>query len=270
MVGSLPLIMALSVAAAPGILAAHGDGMDAISPRAQMSGGIAAEDVACREGLQLMVRGGGDAVCVHEQSVRRLADAGIAAEAGSQDGGATYGLMRDAVLAVSNALALYDAHGSGAFRMITAMNVAVETYPFVITSDTAVEVADGSTLDRRGAKIWSDIRLEATVGGLRDALDRGDGMWVTYVFNDPATGGDLAKASWMVQRDGYIFGSGFHLEGQRAAEVISGWPDRNATAAYVLLERGGAFVPIISMEVKEVEFGAVRWEWADHLCVSLA
>ncbi len=253
---AVPLLVVLlaAVAAAPGILAAHGDGMSVLSPRAQMSGGIAAEDVACREGLQLMVRGNGDAICVHEQSVQRLADAGIAAEAGSQDGGATYGLMRDAVLAVSNALALYDAHGSGAFEIITAMNVEENAYPFVITSDTAVEMADGSTLDRRGAKAWSDIQLEAAVGGLRDALDRGDGAWMTYVFLNPATGGDQAKMSWVVQRDGYIFGSGFYLEGQRAMAVGSDWSIRNAIAAYDLLGTDGAFAAITSMESKKESY----------------
>ncbi len=37
-----------------------------------------------------------------------------------------------------------------------------------------------------------------------------DGKWVSYVFNNPATGDPNSKHSWVVRRDELIFGSGWY------------------------------------------------------------
>ena len=242
------LAVLLSILAVlPGILVAYGDSY-VLSPRAQMASGIIAEDVACRDDLQLMIRNNGDAVCVSETTSQRLAETGFAVISGSSDGGAMYDLMKQAVLSVTNALALYDDHGEDAFEMITALNIEGNMYPFVITSDDAIEIADGSTLDRRGIKIWSNIELEAAVGNFRDMLDAGNGAWITYVFLNPPTNMDQAKMTWIMQRDGYIFGSGFYIEGQDAKLIEADWSVRKAISTYIHLGTDETFRTITAME----------------------
>ena len=218
-----------------------------LSPRAQMEGNIPAEHVACRDNLQLMIRNNGDAMCVSENTAQRLTDAGLAEMKAKSDGGAMYDMMMGAMLSVNNALDIYDQHGDEAFEIITALNME-DSYPFVITLDDAIEVADGSIMDRRGDKTWSDIELEAVMGSIRDIINAGDGAWITYVFLNPATGMDQAKTSWIVPRDGYIFGSGFYFEGYRADMVRSDWSIRNAIAAFDILGMDVAFEYITSME----------------------
>ena len=37
-----------------------------------------------------------------------------------------------------------------------------------------------------------------------------DGKWVSYVYNNPATGELQGKHSWVVEHDGLLFGSGWY------------------------------------------------------------
>lgn len=246
---TLSLVMILgALVVVPGVLTSYGDGGNVLSPRAQMAAGIAAEDVACREGLQLMIRDNGNAICISEQSAMRLADMGVAMTSGMSDNGARYALMKDAILSVNDALALYDQYGEDAFEKITALNVEDHAYPWVTNYDTGIEVADGSVMDRRGTVVWSGIDLEAATRGVSGILESGNGAWVTYVFLNPATGMDEAKMSWTVLRDGYIFGSGFYIEGQKAKMIASDWSIRKAISAYNQLGTEEAFAHITAME----------------------
>ncbi|RNJ80259.1 MAG: hypothetical protein EB829_00535 [Nitrosopumilus sp. H8] len=47
------------------------------SPREQMERGVAAEDVTCREGLELVIRSNHEAACVRAETALRMQDAGI-------------------------------------------------------------------------------------------------------------------------------------------------------------------------------------------------
>ena len=241
----LMLSVLFAILATSGMSVAYG--YADLSPRAQMEGNIPAEHVACRDNLQLMIRDNGDAMCVSENTAQRLADAGLAEMKAKSDGGVMYNMMMDAMSSVNNALDIYAQHGDGAFEIITSLNME-DSYPFVITSDDAIEIADGSILDRRGDKAWSDIEIQAAVGSVRDIINAGDGAWITYAFLNPSTGMDQAKTSWIVQRDGYIFGSGFYFEGYRADMVRSDWSIRNAIAAFDMLGMDAAFEYITGME----------------------
>lgn len=246
---SLPLVLLLgALITVPGVLTVYGDGGNVLSPRAQAAAGIGAEDVACREGLELMIRDNGDAICVSGKTAIRLADTGVAMTSAVPDSGAKYALMKDAVLSVNNALALYDEYGQDAFERITALNVEDHAYPWVMTYDTGIEMADGSVLDRRGMTVWSDIELEAAVSSVRNILESGNGAWMMYVFLNPATGMDEAKMSWTVLRDGNLFGSGFYIEGQKGKMVVSDWSIRKAIAAYNQFGAEDAFAYITAME----------------------
>lgn len=39
-----------------------------------------------------------------------------------------------------------------------------------------------------------------------------DGKWVSYVLNNPATGTETPKRTWIVRHDGLFFGSGWYEE----------------------------------------------------------
>lgn len=54
-------------------------------------------------------------------------------------------------------------------------------------------------LDSHGYR-FGDVMLEAT----------GQGLWVDYVFQNPRTGNQEFKHSWVVKRDGLLFGSGWY------------------------------------------------------------
>ena len=51
------------------------------------------------------------------------------------------------------------------------------------------------------------------------ALADEDGAWFDYTFTNPATGGVETKHSWMVLRDGILFGSGWYEEGPSKTDV---------------------------------------------------
>lgn len=246
-VGQLGMLILVGLVTAPGMLVAYGDVNSIVSPRGQVEAGIPIDEIACREGLQLMTRVNGDAICVSEDASQRLAGFEVALVVGATSDGTTYELMRNAVMSVNDALATYDEHGTDAFEMITSLNME-GTYPFVIRADTAMEVADGSVLDRRGQVTWSDIELEAALGNARDILDGGDGVWTKYVFLNPATDEDQAKMTWFKQHDSYLFGSGFYLEDQLARATAAEWSTKKAIVIYEKLGKDEAFATITAME----------------------
>ena len=57
-----------------------------------------------------------------------------------------------------------------------------------------------SDLDSIGASIVQGILDDATP----------DGAWTTYRTTNPTTGRDEPKRSWVVARDGLVFGSGYY------------------------------------------------------------
>ena len=213
-----------------------------------MDAGIDAEYVACKEGKDLLIRNTGMAMCANEDSVMRILDAGFATRSDAKDSSARYQVMSDAVMAVTNSLALYDEHGEAAFEMITAMNVSDGPYPWVMNFETAEEMADGSILDRTGTTILSEIEFRAGTGMYQDILESGAPMWSSYVFLNPATNMQEAKMSWVVMRDGNVFGSGFYPDEEQARLILPDWSIRKAIAAYDLLGAEEAFAMITAME----------------------
>ncbi len=132
--------------------------------------------------------------------------------------------------ATNNAVSLYEQNGTDAFATITALDVSGDAYPFVINAETSMIIADGSTLDRRGQVGWSEIEMEAAIGDVKDMLE--EGVWINYVFLNPATGEEQAKRSWVIQQDEYIFGAGYYLEGIDAQIVSTEWSIAKAIAGY--------------------------------------
>ncbi len=85
-----------------------------------------------------------------------------------------------------------------------------EWYVFII--DESDEIIAHATPDLLGEDLKGDLFVGAD--GYRfgeailEATDRGH--WVDYLFENPATGNQEYKHSWLVKRDGLIFGSGWY------------------------------------------------------------
>jgi len=52
----------------------------------------------------------------------------------------------------------------------------------------------------------ADISVEEIL----EALKTSDGVWVKYVYQNPATGNEESKRSWLSMHDGYVFAAGYY------------------------------------------------------------
>jgi len=125
----------------------------------------------------------------------------------------------DAMMTVDEALAIYAAEGApDAFDTITALN-RENPYPFVIGVDDAVEIADGSVLDRRGIVTLSPYELSAYINRNMDKYEAGQGAWTSYTFYNPSTEQVQAKTSWTFAHGDYLFGAGYYPDNKTAAKI---------------------------------------------------
>ena len=108
---------------------------------------------------------------------------------------------------VSEIMRLYDMAPDTTFDMVNSFMVQTPEYPFVVDADTNVVVADGYHPGRVGGV---SVELTGTTLEAIRGLEDGYGVWVEYVFNNPATGTDDVKRSWLVTHDGYVFGAGYY------------------------------------------------------------
>ena len=117
-----------------------------------------------------------------------------------------------AVEMVLEALELYENEGRDeAIRYYnTPESTHGEWYVFIIDeSDEIIAHANPNLLEE-------DLKGELFVGAdgyrfgeaILEATDRGN--WVDYLFENPATGNREYKHSWVIKRDGLIFGSGWY------------------------------------------------------------
>jgi len=123
------------------------------------------------------------------------------------------GTEAEAKALVAKAIAAYDARGMSVFAEMTAPATAFrqrDLYLFVIGPDHRT-VAHGADASQVGRDV---LALKDAAGKLfgRELFDRASrsGTWVDYVFQDPATGKDQPKSSWVVRHDGYVFGCGVY------------------------------------------------------------
>jgi len=114
---------------------------------------------------------------------------------------------------VAKAIAAFDAGGKGAFAEMTAPNkgfVDRDLYIFVIGPDRRT-VAHGAAANRVGLDVMT---LKDQAGKLygKALWDQATptGAWVDYVMNDPLTGKQVPKTSWVVRHGDYDFGCGVY------------------------------------------------------------
>ena len=121
------------------------------------------------------------------------------------------------------AVQLYEARDQEAFDIITHGDIryAGELYPVVFDAASLKTVAHGAIPDRLGHVPYS-IRDtgDRSIESILADLARDGGTWVEYVFTNPDTNTKQLKRTWLYQYGGYIFGSGYYLQDQRAQSQV--------------------------------------------------
>lgn len=120
----------------------------------------------------------------------------------------------EAVALVESAIEAYDANGTAAFVDMTAPSTTFvdrDLYIFVFDPNHLL-VAHGANAELIGddATILVDAN-GVPFGNTMIVTADDDGEWVDYMWMDPLTGTEVAKSSYVVLHDGYIFGSGVYL-----------------------------------------------------------
>ena len=110
---------------------------------------------------------------------------------------------------VEEMIRIYRLDPDGTFDVISSFMSTDPKYPFVVDPATLKVVAHGSNPDKVGV---TSVSLTNSTVSLEEflSLEDGEGVWAEYTFNNPATGMEQHKRTWMVKYDGYMFGSGFY------------------------------------------------------------
>ena len=112
---------------------------------------------------------------------------------------------------VNEVIELYDQSKETAFNHVDSMRSSEPHYPFVLDPDTGHIASHGAFPHLIGSDsvILTDRTERLTVDILEDLQN--DGIaWTDYIFQNPRTGEQEHKRSYLQLHDGYIFGSGFY------------------------------------------------------------
>ena len=110
---------------------------------------------------------------------------------------------------VEEMIRVYNLDPDGAFDTISSFMSTDPKYPFVVELSTLTVVAHGSNPAKVGGTSVSLTNSTVSPEEFR-SLEEGEGVWAEYTFNNPSTGMEQHKRTWMVMHDGYMFGSGFY------------------------------------------------------------
>ena len=116
------------------------------------------------------------------------------------------------VAMVNRALRYYKAHGREEAVAYYNMPESVDGdwYVFIINEDD--QVIANANQDLIGQDLKGELGIDATGHRYSDLLLSAteEGLWVDYVFNNPNTGEEQTKHSWVVRHDGVLIGSGWY------------------------------------------------------------
>ncbi len=112
---------------------------------------------------------------------------------------------------VSQAVERYDDEGRGETIAYynTKGSMDGDWYVFIIDESAGV-VSHAARPERLGLKFEDMVDVSGYNYGADFAAATEDGAWVTYTYLNPANGFYEKKHSWVVERDGLIFGSGWY------------------------------------------------------------
>ncbi len=116
------------------------------------------------------------------------------------------------VAMVDKAVRYYQSHGreKTVAYYNTPESVDGDWYVFIINEDD--EVIANANPDLVGQDLKGDLGIDATGHRYSDLLPSAteEGLWVDYVFDNPNTGEEQTKRSWVIRHDGVLIGSGWY------------------------------------------------------------
>ena len=150
---------------------------------------------------------------------------------------------------VATAIYRYNQIGEDAFDEISDADgpfIDGETYTFVITPEGVLR-AHAADPDLVGDDLSETIDSDGSyvIEGISQAASSAGGL-ATYRFNNPATGEEEPKNSWVVLHDNLIFGSGDHItEAEWAQQIVDealNLYDDIGTDAFDVINVSGDFI----------------------------
>lgn len=124
----------------------------------------------------------------------------------SKDDPAAY--TRDFVL---EAIARYEFGGLDAIATYYNAPASIDGQWYVfITDANDMFVAHAPRQDFVGTDLKDVIGLDGSPLGVNIAKATGVGLWIEYLWPNPATGENELKRTWAIRHDGYLFGSGYY------------------------------------------------------------
>ena len=110
--------------------------------------------------------------------------------------------------AVDDILRMYNADVEEVFASTDLLDSTIEYHPFILDQATGAILAHWTLPDSVGAKSQVLGNFAITPPALvLNRLNGGVGTWAEHISVDPTTGKDQLNRSWLVFRDGYIFGA---------------------------------------------------------------
>ena len=210
------LTVAVLLAGAVSIDAAHADTVTYPSPLQQQRDRIPVDAIQCNAPRELYMRDSQTPVCISASAYELLLERGVDLVL-YQSFARTIYTITDAGepevrRVVEETVRMYDLDRENAFVNINGLseNIVLH-YPFVLNPDTGNVVAHGVDPDRIGTQsvILGDY-TDKPYDVILKEMQSGAGTWVDYIFLDPVTNEDGLKRSWLVLHDGHIFGAGFY------------------------------------------------------------
>ena len=192
---------------------------------------------------------------------------------------------------VMDALELYEEEGleSALAYYNSPDSVQGEWYVFIFDEDD--KLIAHANQDLLGMDLKGDLGVDSTGYRYGDVMlgATEQGLWVDYVYLNPATGAQEYKHSWAVRKDGLLFGSGWYqilpaLSGQSSKErktltmiywqapsipnpyLSGGYKDRDAGAITLeplaKYDPDGALVPALAAEIPTLQNGGISSDLA--------
>ena len=134
--------------------------------------------------------------------------------------------------------------------VITSINMIHDapfsTYTFAVDHATGTTLAQNVDPALLKMSDWDAISAALDVSEIRDTLERGVGIWVSYSHTEPVTGEQETKRTWLVLHKGVIFGSGYYTSDISASDAK--FAVGNAIRTYEENQQGMAWVDIITAD----------------------
>jgi len=198
----------------------HSSVIEKISPpNQQLKNNIAPADISCKIDLVLIFKASDKSpACVKSTSAEKLIERGwgihVLPDIDSSISKTVTPEMAQEM--VASAIMLFDEIGVDSFKQFDANPEFHdgELYVYVLRVDDGLIMAHGvdpSLIGKNNYEVFDadGINLgELIINGATE-----NGAWIYYKFKDPANQEILPKEAWVVNHDGFIFGSGIYLQG---------------------------------------------------------